>query len=239
MRFFDGNVRRAGLLIGLAFGLGACGTTYGTGVNPGTQTVKDLTGMFSVGGGGKKGPPIAYGPRPPIVTPPDTATLPPPGSGETVQNWPNDPDAMARAQAFANADRQADTGDALIDPGFRLPKQKVEPYEEPSLDDTLLGLSRNQSSQRKLFAAAKGGAAGQVDAEGNPVRTALTEPPAEYRVPDPSAPEEFEEASNKKFGLFKKRRNNPRPSEMGGGTADIANPASGNETQTQEISVSP
>ena len=32
--------------------LGAC-TTYGTGVNPGTQTVKDLTGMFALGGGGK------------------------------------------------------------------------------------------------------------------------------------------------------------------------------------------
>ena len=44
---------RPAVLVAAAVGLGACGTTYGTGVNPGTQTVKDLTGMLSLGGGGK------------------------------------------------------------------------------------------------------------------------------------------------------------------------------------------
>ncbi|HET7718238.1 MAG TPA: hypothetical protein VFK86_21635, partial [Bauldia sp.] len=196
---------------------------YGTGVNPGALTVKDLTGMLSFGAG-KSQPPIAYESRPPIVAPPDTGTLPPPGSGETVTNWPKDPDVLAREQQFANANKRTDTGSALVDPGFRLPKQKVEPYKEESLDDQLFSLTSNKKEQQKLFAQAKGGAAGKVDENGNPIRTALTEPPPEYRVPDPTAPEEFEDASKRGFGLFKKKRNAPRPSEMGGGTDDIANP---------------
>lgn len=227
---------RPALLVTLAAALGAC-TTYGTGVNPGTQTVKDLTGMFALGGGGKSKAPISYEARPPIVTPPDTTTLPPPGSGETVQNWPTDPDVVAREQAFANANKPSDSGNAVVDPGFRLPKSQVVPLEEESLDDQLFSLTGNKKEQQTLFATAKGGAAGQVDAAGNPVRTALTEPPAEYRIPDPTAPEEFNAASEGGFGLFKKKRNTPAPSSMGGGTADIATP--GVDTQTKELSQSP
>jgi hypothetical protein len=232
---------RPALLVGLAAALGACGTTYGTGVNPGAQTVKDLTGMLSFGGGGKSGEPIAYETRPPIVTPPSTASLPPPGSGETVQNWPTDPDVMRREQAYANSKKTADTGTAIVDPGFRLPKSQVKPYEEQSLDDQLYSLTGDKKEQQKLFATAKGGAAGQVDANGMPVRTALTEPPAEYRIPDPTAPEEFEAASDKSFGLFKKKRTTVAPSSMGGGTSDIANPnvSPGSSTQTKELSQSP
>jgi len=240
MRSFNPVYWRSALLVGLAAALGACGTTYGTGVNPGTQTVKDLTGMLAFGAG-KNSAPISYEARPPIVTPPDTTSLPPPGSGETVQNWPTDPDVVAREQAFANANKPSDSGSALVDPGFRLPKSQVKPYEEESLDDQLFSLTGNKKDQQKLFATAKGGSAGQVDAAGNPVRTALTEPPAEYRVPDPTAPEEFEAASEGGFTLFKKKRSTPAPSSMGGGTADIANPnvTSGSTTQTKELSQSP
>jgi hypothetical protein len=222
MKFKQPHVWRSGVLSGLALVLAACGTTYGTGTNPGAQTVKDLTGMLSLGGGGN-GPPIAYEARPGIVPPPANASLPPPGSGQTVQNWPTDPDVVAREQAIANANKRADTGDALVDPGFRLPKQKVEVVNEESqtIDDDLLALTGKKEEQQTLFAKAKGGAAGQVDAEGNPVRTALTEPPADYRIPDPTAPEEFEAAS--KRGLFKKKVKTS-PSEMGGGTDDIADP---------------
>lgn len=224
MKFMQSLVWRSGALVGIALALGACGTTYGTGVNPGAQTVKDLTGMLSLGGG-KSGPQIAYETRPPIVAPPPNAALPPPGSGETVQNWPTDPDELARQQKIANANQRADTGNAVVDPGFRLPKQQVEPYKEESLDDQLLSLTGSaRKEQQTLFAKAKGGAAGAVDAEGNPVRTALTEPPPDYRVPDPTAPEEFEAASKRGLSLFKKKPSTPSPSAMGGGTDDIADP---------------
>jgi len=241
MKFSYPVLWRPALLVGLAAALGACGTTYGTGVNPGTQTVKDLTGMLSFGGGGGKNEaPISYEARPPIVTPPSTAALPPPGSGESVQNWPTDPDVVAREQAFANANKRTDTGSAIVDPGFRLPKSQVKPLEEESLDDQLFSLTGNKKEQQTLFATAKGGAAGQVDAAGNPVRTALTEPPVEYRVPDPTAPEEFEAASEGGFSIFKKKRSTPSPSSMGGGTSDIANPnVTSTTTQTKEISQSP
>ncbi len=225
--FWHPNFWRSGVVVGAALALGACGTTYGTGVNPGAQTVKDLTGMLSLGAGGKNGPAIAYEARPPIVTPPSTASLPPPGSGETVQNWPTDPDVVAREQMLAKANQRSDSGTALVDPDFRLPKQKVDVVNEESTtqDDDLLALTgANKKSQQKLFATAKGGAAGQVDADGNPVRTALTEPPPEYRIPDPTAPEEFEAASKRGLSLFKKKANTPSPSDMGGGTDDIADP---------------
>ena len=171
------------------------------------------------------------------MTPPDTTRLPEPGEGETVQNWPQDPDVMRREQAFADNGKRTDTGSALVDPGFRLPKTQVTPLEEESLDDQLLGLSGKKKEQQKLFATAKGGAAGQVDANGTPIRTTLTEPPADYRVPDPSAPETFEEASERKFGLFTKKRNTTAPSAMGGGTDDIATPIS--DSQTKTLSQSP
>ena len=237
MIFSNPALWRPALLVGLAVALGACGTTYGTGVNPGTQTVKDLTGMLAFGGGGKNGPPIAYEARPPIVKPPNTDVLPAPGSGQTVQNWPTDPDIVAREQAFANANKRTDTGSAIVDPGFRLPKSQVKPYEEQSLDDQLFSLTGNKKEQQTLFATAKGGAAGQVDANGVPVRTALTEPPPHYRIPDPAAPEVFEAASERGIGLFKKKRTTPAPSEMGGGTSDIATP--GSSTQTRELNQSP
>jgi hypothetical protein len=97
--------------------------------------------------------------------------------------------------------------------------------ESQTQDDDLLALTgANKKEQQTLFAKAKGGAAGQVDAEGNPVRTALTEPPADYRIPDPSAPEEFEATSKRGLTLFKKKPSTPSPSEMGGGTDDIADP---------------
>lgn len=227
MKFSEARIWRPGVLVGLALGLAACGTTYGTGVNPGAQTVKDLTSMLSLGAG-KQSVPIAYEARPPIVTPPSTTSLPPPGSGATVQNWPQDPDVLAREQKLANANKPSDTGTALVDPGFRLPKQKVEVVnkESQTIDDELFALSGSKKKeQQTLFATAKGGAAGKVDANGNPIRTALTEPPPDYRIPDPTAPEEFEATSKRGLGgLFKKKPNAPSPSQMGGGTDDIADP---------------
>ena len=104
--------------------------------------------MLSLGGG-RSGPQIDYEARPPIVAPPANAALPAPGSGETVQNWPNDPDVVAREQKLANANQRSETGDALVDPGFRLPKQTVEVVNEESTtqDDELLALTGQQGGK--------------------------------------------------------------------------------------------
>jgi hypothetical protein len=176
-------------IVGLAMSLGACSaTTYGTGTTPGKQTFDDIAGMVSLSG--KKAPPIDYKPRGPIVAPPATAALPKPGSDmvATGPDWPRDPDAL-------NAARKAAAGSAApgADPGFRLPKT-AESEIKPRYNDYDAGKEAykeniNVAAQKKMFATAKG--SGAVDANGNPIRTSLTEPPATYRAPDPNAPTEF------------------------------------------------
>src|SRR3954464_1494129 len=81
----------------LALMLAACSqTTYGTGTSVGLQTITDIAKAASLG---DKHDPIDYTPRPPVVAPPTTASLPPPGSAPTdttiAANWPKDPEVQA------------------------------------------------------------------------------------------------------------------------------------------------
>src|SRR6478609_955395 len=81
----------------LAVTLAACSqTTYGTGTSAGLQTITDIAKAASFG---DKRDPIDFTPRPPIVAPPTTASLPPPGSAPTdttvAANWPKDPEVQA------------------------------------------------------------------------------------------------------------------------------------------------
>jgi hypothetical protein len=160
--------------------LTACNAmTYGTGTTPAMQTVQDLTGIAT--GGKVKDDPIDYSPRPKIVAPPSGATLPPPGSGQQVAsaNWPNDPDLL-KAQVKADAEARAAAGKA---DNIRLPSNKFVAAPLPG-EHTLT--KEEEEALRKAMAAAKGGMS--VDANGNPTRKYLTDPPVEYRVPDPNAP---------------------------------------------------
>jgi hypothetical protein len=52
------------------------------------------------------------------------------------------------------------------------------------------------AAARKAFADARGAVA--VDENGNPVRRYLTDPPSEYRIPDPTAPVEIPTKAKKK-----------------------------------------
>ena len=199
-----GSVLLAGLL-------GACSqTTYGTGVGAGAQTVKDLTGLVSFGS--KDSEPIDYEPRPGIVAPPPNASLPKPGQATTPANWPKDPNANAppKEKVYAS-DRNGTKEDVLLDPGFKLPKADRIVYDDHSKDknsaEVLMREMKEQKADAKtLFAKKNAAAGGAVDADGNPVRTTLTEPPAEYRVPDPDAPEEFIAAKNEKWWQVFKRK---------------------------------
>lgn len=181
----------------LAAAVSGCTNTYGTGKSPGLQTVEDIVGIAALSNEPKE--PIDYRPRAAIVAPPDTSALPPPGAGDTAPlaaNWPVDPDAQ-RAQLRADAAAREAAG--LPTPKFSLPKSEqtgpvvMRDAESEALASTAAGgaTAGNRDEVRKLFADARGGVA--VDENGNPVRRYLTDPPAEYRMPDPTAPVEIVE----------------------------------------------
>lgn len=136
---------------------GCFGPTYGTGVTVSDQLFDDLGNAISLGDRTPP-PPINYTPRPGLVTPADTATLPPPqenivsASGEL---WPESPEELR-----ARVRRQADEG--RRDPDFIVGGEAaaaVGASEGPAL--TAAGAGR---------------------------RVYLTDPPDQYRVPAGSAP---------------------------------------------------
>jgi hypothetical protein len=187
----------------LAAALGGCmGTTYGTGVSPGKQTIQDIAGLANLAG--KKHEPIDYKPRPPIVAPPPTAALPPPGTHDVASAgaWPQDPDEAMKARKAAAAKLR--TGDAKVDaqydPDIAIPVKHDNTIEwndsnkdRPGQKEA--GSAAQDAEVRKLMADAKSSVS--VDANGNPIRKTLSEPPVVYRAPDPGAPTEFKSA--KKF----------------------------------------
>jgi hypothetical protein len=192
---------------------GCSSTTYGTGVDPGVQTLKDVAGIAMIT---EKKPPIDYEPRAKVVAPPSgaDATLPPPGSGATAgtdsPNWPNDPDAQA---AKFRADIAAREARGEKPAPLNLPDGS---YAQPSLPpttrtsrsglvDTTPLTQEQHNAVIKAFADAKGSLS--VDASGKPVRKYLTEPPAEYREPDPTQPTTFTE-KKKKFHWWWQKQDN-------------------------------
>ena len=171
----------------MALALGGCvsGTTYGTGVSPGKQTVDDIVGIVSLGNS-KNTPPIDYKPRPPIVAPPSTAALPPPAEPAPAANWPDDPDQKTGTTP---------SGDTYV------PVSTLDPFPNDNKDAGERAYEQHMrfgKQQVKMYADAKAAASTEVDANGNPIRKTLSEPPSSYRIPDPDAPEEFTEAPKKK-----------------------------------------
>ena len=197
-----GGVRRlwpGGFAAAAALFLAACtGTTYGTGTSPGSQTLRDIAGIAALGAEDRE--PIDYSARSPIVRPP-VAGLPPPADETTVvgtTDWPDDPDQrLARIRAARADDDPFDDDVASAptpDPGFRLPGRR--PVAPPVNPDDIATRPRDldaEAEQMRQVRAALG-EYNLVDENGVPVRRFLTEPPAEYRVPDPSAPAIAEEA---------------------------------------------
>jgi hypothetical protein len=179
---------------GIALSLAGCmGATYGTGTPTGMQTIEDIAGIAALSGGKKEK--IDYSPRPKIVAPPETAQLPPPEdptqAEQLTSNWPQDPDVTA-AKIKAAGEASGDAG--IYGRGFRLPKGSVAESREPirpsvhedDFRDEAMRSASDPQSIRKNMAAAKGIVA--VDASGNPVRRYLTDPPNDYRIPDPTEP---------------------------------------------------
>ena len=192
----DGVRRTAGavaIVAGLALAGCTTGNTYGTGKSPAMQTLEDLAGIAALSSAKRE--PIDYTPRPKIVAPPTVAELPAPGAGNTAllaSNWPNDPDQV-RAQIRADTAAREASGapaPALRIPGAGVPKpgeiNKMLLNIDPSVEAT--PTPEEQAGAKKLFADARGVA---VDENGNPIRRYLSDPPSEYRLPDPTAPVEI------------------------------------------------
>lgn len=170
----------------LVAGLAGCsGTTYGTGISPEKQTFQDVLSIGALSAPQKA--PIDYRPRGGIVVPP-TDSLPIPGtdadsadrtaSVSADPNWPKDPDEAKRAEAAAKAARS----DSIV-PNFILPKGQTS-YSVASAEST----PQTRAEGKKAWDELHKGKAGSTDANGNPVRKYLTEPPVAYREPDPNAP---------------------------------------------------
>jgi hypothetical protein len=184
----------------LALALAGCtGMTYGTGKSPGLQTLEDITGVVTLGGKDKE--PIDYRARPKIVAPPTIASLPPPGSDNTAPtaNWPNDPDQL-RAKVIADADARNAAGRPI---DYKLAKGTTTTgaIQAAQIDPNHTLTPEEEAKLKKLFADARGGVA--VDENGNPIRRYLSDPPSEYRLPDPTAPLEVSADAIKKKKKFK------------------------------------
>ncbi len=190
------NVRgwKAPFLAGAAILLAACsGTTYGTGRDPNLQTLEDLAGIAALG---TKKETIEYANRAPVVEPPATGALPAPGSTPKIAatDWPDDPDERRARITSEIAAQEAEVGPggrARFNPNFRLPRGTTTPNQvsNVSASEAARVTPEEAEAARKAFAAAR--ANGTFDADGNPVRRYLTDPPNEYRLPDPEAPVEI------------------------------------------------
>jgi hypothetical protein len=183
-----------------ALALTACSqTTYGTGTSAGLQTVTDLVKAASLG---EKKDPIDFNPRPPVVAPPSTASLPAPGSGSAgpglAANWPTDSNQQAATGKQQIADAQA-SGRPIGIKGV-----KSSPNDQPTINtddpNNYKTTPEQQAEVKRLLALSNSGG---VDAHGVPNRQYLTDPPSGYLAPDPTAPPPSAEAQQKTTRLLK------------------------------------
>jgi hypothetical protein len=179
----------APVLLLSAFAAGCVSSpTYGTDKTANEQLFNDVSGMFALGG--EKKAPIDYKPRPDLVRPSSTATLPPPQqSVASVENgqWPESPEqrrARIRATATANQDNPSFRPEVVpdIDPAGRS-RAPVDPnarrFERPT-NGTEPGAMQKRAQFNTRMAEQRQGSPSS--------RKYLSEPPLAYRAPAPTAP---------------------------------------------------
>jgi hypothetical protein len=174
----------AGLTAALALA-GCSATTYGTGTSAGLQTITDFAQAAQLG---TDKPDINFSPRPPVVAPPSTSTLPVPGSGASGQtlaaDWPKDPDQQAADVKAQIAAAQANGRPITVKQGANA-KLDVTPAVDVNSPDNFKTTAEQDAEVKKLIAQEN---SVPVDANGKPVRQYLSDPPSGYLAPDPSAP---------------------------------------------------
>ena len=117
---------------------------------------------------------------------------------------------VADANNTAGANN-TDPADASTNRVLKLPAGSLPPPAPPPttklsrgglIDNTQLSAEQSQQ-MRKAFADAK--STMSLDASGKPVRRYLTDPPVEYRQPDPTQPTEFTEKKKKFHWWWQKK----------------------------------
>lgn len=144
------------LLVGGSALAGCFGPTYGTGVSSSDQLLQDLGNTLSLGERSPP-PPINYTPRPGLVQPTNTSTLPPPQEDiaeAAGAEWPESPEERrARVRAEIDAGNR--------DPLFVTSRQQAEAMGASEGPDRI-----RASASRRVY---------------------LTDPPTEYRQPAQTA----------------------------------------------------
>lgn len=152
--------------------------TYGTDKTANQQLIEDFAGMLAFSR--NKKPPIAYKPRPELVTPETTAVLPPPQDDVTAASnpaWPESPEqrlARIRAEATENSETVGYRPNVINDTAD---KTKVT-FDDPILAN-MGSRERHEELRRRRAEVARGNSS---------QRQYLSEPPLDYRTPEASAP---------------------------------------------------
>lgn len=173
-------------LVAAATALSACmgSPTYGTGKPADIQLIEDVTGVLSLGPKNKEQ--IEYKPRPELVKPASTASLPAPQDSLTTASnpaWPESPEqrrARIRAEATLNRDDpefQPEVVDTVA-AASPSPRKIRTRGDDLNADGSSVGhgAMNNQRAefQRRL----------RENNQGSPTsRRYLSEPPTEYRRP--------------------------------------------------------
>jgi len=195
------------------------GTTYGTGVNPGAQTMSDVGGLVALG---QKRPAIDYKPRPPLAAPPAGAAPPPPGSASVASagDWPNDPDVAEQARKAAAAKKRYDPkADTAYDPALKIPDNSG--ISDPEAKSAVTTKEKDELTRKRMLAAKS---AVGFDANGNPIRKTLSDPPVTYREPDPNAPTAFKAVKKKFHWPWEKAEPDAAPTGLVDDSASNDNP---------------
>lgn len=178
-----------GALIAASLALSGCvGPTYGTDKTATQQLVDDLGNIASIGSS-RKGSSIEYKPRPDIVEPPTTATLPAPQASVSENNpaWVESPEET-RERLIAEADANASGGTGFTSP---LARQGVDAgagvspvggrrADGPPTPQEVL----DHQNQRQAYQQARKIQQGAYSDR----RRYLSDPPLTYRKPSESAP---------------------------------------------------
>lgn len=177
-----------GALIAASLTLSGCmGPTYGTDKTSTGQLLDDLGNIASIGGT-NKGEGIEYKPRPAIVKPTDTASLPAPQQSVVDDNpaWVESPEET-RKRLIAEADANPN------DSTFRSPLAKrVSLSGSPTVQTTGRGADGpptpveviNTAEQRKAYQEGRKIQQGAYSDR----RRYLSDPPLTYRQPSETAP---------------------------------------------------
>lgn len=162
---------------------GCLGPTYGTDKTATEQLLGDVTNAVRLRGDRPQA--ISYNPRPGLVQPTDTSTLPQPQQNiaETSDAWPESPEErLARIRAEADegnvqAGLAGTTGSAAAS---RFPDQQIGASPRDRGDTPIETASRKQADKKRREET--------VAARAAPARRVyLTDPPVDYRQPADTA----------------------------------------------------